>query len=46
MQDIDLIKGMTVNYWLELGMAISLIGIGYIVGLIKKQLLIYLALQI
>lgn len=37
MQDIDLIKGMTVNYWLELGMAISLIGIGYIVGLIKKQ---------
>ena len=37
MQDIDLIKGMTVNYWLELGMAISLIGIGYIVGLIKTQ---------
>lgn len=37
MQEIDLIKGMTINYWLELGMAISLIGIGYIVGLIKKQ---------
>ena len=40
MQDIDIIKGMSANYWLELGMAFSLIGIGYIVGLIKKQLLI------
>lgn len=37
MQEIDLIKGMNVNYWLELGTAISLIGVGYIVGVIKKQ---------
>lgn len=38
MENIDLIKGMSVNFWLELGMVISLLGIGYIVGLVKKQL--------
>ncbi len=40
MQDIDIIKGMNVNYWLELGMALSLVSIGYFVGLIKKQFLL------
>lgn len=38
MEDIDLIKGMSINFWMELGMAISLVGVGYIVGLVKKQI--------
>lgn len=37
MQDIDLIKGVSVPYWLELGMALSLITIGYITGIVKKR---------
>lgn len=40
MEDIDIIKGVSMNHWLELGMALSLIGVGYFVGLVKKQLML------
>jgi len=35
--EVDLINGIQWNQWLEFGMALSLIGIGYFVGLVKKQ---------
>lgn len=38
MDEIDLVKGVSINFWLEMGMALSLIGFGYIVGKLKKQL--------
>ena len=40
MGDIDLIREVSMNHWVEFGMAISLIGVGYIVGLVKKQFLL------
>lgn len=38
MQNVDIIKEVSLNMWVEIGMAISLVGVGYIVGLVKKQL--------
>lgn len=37
MENIDLVKGMSLNFWFEVGTVLALIGVGYLVGLIKKQ---------
>lgn len=38
MENLDIITGMSMNRWVELGMAISLMGVGYIAGIVKKHI--------
>ena len=37
MQDFDLIHGINLSFWIELGMAIFLVTVGYITGHVRKQ---------